>query len=384
MTSINANLKLLETAASIGAQAAKDMEAQIKAQDTRLDKLAKAKDLVEQDKRENSGFATIRFRAFAAVGAAFGATFNDPSSKAAREALDGAAVSFLSSMTNKSADTLKGGGVIGAAKSIIGLGKDSERLRAALQNRLEHWQAMKDVADAEGGEDAVAKRELAMRYLAPCGPTPDANGQPKVSDKGKIIVPKHMGRPAVTVTVGSTKVRVPAGGQTNRESMFAFAAAFMAKHGDVVLDPQVIDALLDNGGRYKADNNTVMANATKAIEAIEQLQMLGGNRSGDAAHLTLFVAVLERIKVEGFKSATIADDTPAPTKVEDSAPTTESPTTGSAEVKDEVKDEVDAAVDNAMAAADKVLSADKNNPVVTGSNALPPAPRRPARKGGGL
>lgn len=373
---LDSSLKLMEMAANIGAQAAKDMETQAKAQDTRLDKLSKARELVEADKRDNSGFGTIRFKAFASVGAAFGAAFNDPTSKPAREALEGAALSFLSSMTAKSADTLKGGGVIGAAKSIIGLGTDAERLRAMMQNRLEHWQAMKDVADAEGGEDAVAKRELAMRYLAPCGPTPDANGQPKVNDKGKVIVPKHNGRPVTTITVGSTKVRVPAGGQTNRESMFAFAAAFMAKHGDVVLNEQVIDALLDNGGRYKADPDNVMTHASTALDSIEKLLMLGGNRSGDAAHLTLFTSVLERIRKEGFKSATIADDSPTTTESE---PTTDSPVATESTAPDPVDDLVTQALDG----ADKVLA---TSPVVKPSNTLPPAKpiNRPARKGGGL
>ncbi len=303
MTNHDKMAALLASAASLGADYRAKSDALSSDMRKRADAAAYANARVEDDKFEVSGFAALRYIGLAEMGRHLQAAFNQDCQER-RDAARGMADAFMSSMTGATAKTLNGGKQAGYTR-VISLGDNAERCRAALQGRLLHWRGVK--ASAAEIEDAKEKAEAiatANRYLVPCGDAPNADGSYPTDKDGKARTPKFNGRPAITID----GVSIPFGRGTDRDAQFAAFAALYGEHGDKVLRPEIVDAFLDNGGRFKPSGEKTVADlANEALAAIDGLLGVGGKESGDGAFLQLAGAIMARIAKEGLKgSATVS------------------------------------------------------------------------------
>lgn len=315
---------------------------------------------VEDDKFSASGFDSLRYKGLTQMGRDLQAAFNTDSQER-RDTARGMADAFMASFTGATQATLKGGKQAGYA-NVITLGDNAERCRMALQSRLLHWRGVKaSAAEIEDAKDKAAVIAEANRYLVPCGAAPNEDGSHPTDREGKKQTPKFNGRPACNIN----GVPIPFGRGTDRDAQMAAFALLFADHGDKVLAPEVCDAFLDNGGRYKASGDKTVADlANDALAAIDGLLGSGGKESGDGAFLVLAASLFGRIAKEGLKgSATVsvADSTPE----EESKPEPEATDAGSAaEVLAEVTSPEPATVDG---------------PGITLGGAAPTAPARPKR-----
>lgn len=365
---------ILETAATIGAETKADAEAFAANMKRHTQERASAQDVLNADQRTLSGFNAFRFIGLARVAEAFGRRFNDTTTEAARDTAKAAARSYLASFTGATEKTKAGGREAGSA-AVIMMGLGAERARHALQSRLDYWQGVKDGADDMSDKsEAKVQRELANRYLTPCATAPDASGALPTDKSGAVVVPRHKGRTERVVN----GVTVPAcHGGTNRDSQMAQIAKMYLTHGEAVLNPDVLDALLDNGGKYEHDNNTVEAHASAAAAAIEKLMLAGGSTSSDASVLTLAGVILARIAEQGLKISTVAPSSEPETDSTPPAESTEAPAAEAAEAVEapppvaEGGDELDAL----LAQADETVAAVESRATVK-----PPAR---AKKGAG-
>lgn len=323
MTNHNLLEALLTSAAHIGANVKVEMdkarEALAKARDKRSEidnEIAQAdKDSAGLDSK-SAAFDSPRFVGLAKIGADFTRLYNGRDSQDSRDAAVAAAQVFVTSFTGQTDKSAKGGKGAGYAATIM-LGSHAERLRFAMQQRLDHWRQQHDsTIEGESGGDAAARKAEARRYLTPCGDALMEDGSLPVDSKGVTKVPKFNGRPARVVN----GISIPFGRGTNRDSQMAEASRLYAMHGDAVMMPEVLDALLDNGGRYKPEEDQSLSRlCADARTSLDKIMAAGGSASGDAAFLTALHSVLGRIMAEGFKDSVVAE-APAGTSVPDEAP----------------------------------------------------------------
>lgn len=287
----------LARAANIGANA-KVLESEAKAQvDADAKAAADARDLLRDSKRRAAGFRRPAFRALGEVAAAFQSASNNLDSvpETFRESVASrAAQAFAASYTGRSEKSAKGG-VAAGWTHVIYLGSAGQTLINALAERVDHWQAIADLPINDEG--AAALRETALRYVTPAAscPAPDGRIEP-----GKL--PKHNGRAAVTLTVDGKTVSLPARGATNRDAILAEAARLARTHGiEVATHPFVLDAVLDNGGKWRKPEGDAQALAADALSALDKLLSLGGAESLDGASLMVMRDVIHRIAQQGLR-----------------------------------------------------------------------------------
>lgn len=315
---------LLSVATSVGFATKAEIEMLDKRNTIAKELRGEAKKTADLVERETAGFGSPMFMGLASLGTDYAREFNDFDTQDARDAAAAVARVFLVSCTGASDKTLAGGTINGYA-SAIRLGPNAERARCALQARILHYYAESDsdVPD-ESAQDKAARKANAKRYITPCGTAPNADGSWPEDAKGNPVLPKFNGRPATTVR----GITIPFGRGTDRKAQFAAFAHLYHAHGDIVLHHEVVDAFLDNGGKYAAqDNNTPQAHASKALESLEALNLAGGAASGDATFITLAVAVLTRIAKDGLKASVAAPPQEAPEDVTE-ADAEDAPTDG--------------------------------------------------------
>jgi hypothetical protein len=309
---------LLSSAATIGRETKEEMASAKARLDSAKSHAAEAMADADDKERHAMGFGSPMFLGLGRVARAFSrVNFNDPDGQEATDAANAAARAFAASMTGATDDTLKGGGTLNAYAAVVRLGDHGANLIYTMQSRLMHWYELLD--SAKSMDDASAKkatRELAQRYTSLIGRAPTESGEwPRKGGAadGEPQKPTHNGRPA-RVAHG-----VPIGfaGAKDRKAMLADAARLFRSYGEAVFHPDVIDALLDNGGKYVAPEAGPRELAAQALGKVQALLMAGGQESADAAILVHFTAVLSRIENEGFKSANIAPPTPPASDADD-------------------------------------------------------------------
>jgi hypothetical protein len=314
---------LLREAARIGADAKREVEALDKQAATSRARASAAAQAAEQDRREAGGFNAPRFRALTEVARVWGAHTNDPYSSEATKAAEVMTNAFITAFTGQTEKSRNGGKFVGYVHAVK-LGANAERARQALHGRILHWQAIHDKApEGEKPADRAARQAEARRYTVVCGLAPDVEGGSIATARdGSTNVPKFNGRPARVVR----GVEIDFARATNRDSQFAEFARLFAKYGDVVLHSDVVDAFLDNGGRFKPDcEGTVESACGAALAALDSILALGGRGTADEASILAAHYVVERIMKEGFKASTKADYTPEADAPEADAPEADAP-----------------------------------------------------------
>lgn len=294
---------LLASAASIGATTRTEIESAKAIADKAKQRAADARTASDDLVYAGSGFAAPRYNGLVQVASLWGSHFN-ADSQDSRDAQGAMATSFMASMTGQTDKSLNGGKRAGYA-AVIGMGANAKRAQQALQQRLDHWKREHDsTPEGESAKDAAERKATARRYLTPCGDAPDVEGGRSITAKdGSAKAPKFNGRPARTVR----GVSIAYGRGTDRDAQFAAFARLFAEYGDVVLLPDVVDAFLDNGGKFKADSEaSIESSCGAALAAIDELMAMGGKASGDAAMLMAAHAVIERIRTQGFKASQVA------------------------------------------------------------------------------
>lgn len=295
---------LLSQAAHIGANTKVEIERAESILAKSRERAAEARDLLNERETAAKGFDAPRFMGLVEVGAAHGAAFNQETQDSV-DAARAMAKAFMASYTGRTDKSLAGGALSNLA-AVINTGKNAAHLRTMLASRVAHWQGVLDSApEGESASDKAARIALAKRYTVTCGDAPNENGDwPKDSKTGAEKMPKFNGRPAVTIN----GVSIPFGRGTNRDSQIAAFADLFVKYGDRVFASDVVDAFLDNGGRYKADAESSLPDACDAVmTAIDQMMSLGGKGSGDESFLMTVSAVVSRIMKDGFRAGHIAD-----------------------------------------------------------------------------
>ena len=301
--------RLLTSAAEIGRQMQVESEADAKYAKDASVRLGDAKAGARDAGRTLAGFATPMFRGLASLGgllASDNTVGRDMDSPLAQSIAAGMAESFMSAFTGAT-DKTKAGGTVTGYVATIRTGHAAERIRSGLQNRLEHWTAKLDSVDGLNDEDSKAIRETAKRYTVQPGPSLDSSGNwPTRNDKdGNPIpyAPKFLGRVACTIN----GIDLPHRGATDRKAMLAAAARLYASHGDAMLHPDVLDAILDNGGRYTPPaDESVKGLASAAREAINKVLLAGANASADAAGLQIAAQLLGMIAENGLTESVVA------------------------------------------------------------------------------
>lgn len=326
--------RLLTSAAEIGRQMQVESEADAKRANDASVAVKDAKDGARDAGRTLSGFATPMFRGLSTLGGmlasdnTIGADLDSP---LAQSVATGMASAFMQAFTNATAATEKGGTSSGYTAVIL-CGHGAERLRTAIQNRLEYWTAKLDSVEGLNDDESKAVRETAKRFTVQPGPSLDSSGNwptrvDKKTDAAIPYAPKFNGRAACTVN----GIDLPHRGATDRKAMLAAAARLYREHGDAVLHPDVLDAILDNGGRYTPPaDESVKGLASSAREAINKVLLAGGNASADAAGLQIAAQLLGMIADNGLTESTVAPTVnttiPAPVVVvvPDTAPAADS------------------------------------------------------------
>jgi hypothetical protein len=326
---IDLKTRLYSSAASIGAQmrteAAQEKAAQEKANAT----LATAKDGAQEASRLIQGFNTPMFRGLADLGPLWAAAFNDPDSPTAQETARGMAESFMASFTGAT-DKTKAGGTVSGYVATIRCGSAAPTIRQRLANQLETWQAKLDASKDDNTEEGKAARETAKRYTVIPGDSLRADGSwPTMKNgAGEEVpkMPKFNGRAECVVN----GIALPHRGGTDRKAMLAALANLYLEHGDRALHPDVLNAILDNGGRFVMPvDESVRGFAGSALAAMEKLMLNGGSNSPDAALIQVTLDMLVRVSKEGFAERVVADTIAtddAPTNSQDSSESPDAPT----------------------------------------------------------
>lgn len=286
-------------ASNIGADYKARNEAFEAAAKTRAERAGVAATEKRNDERAVAGFDSFAFQGLSAVAGAFGKTFNDPTAPNARVGAELAARSFMASFTGAGDKTLAGGTLAGYVAHIM-LGSNGDRLRRAVQARLDYWQESVDSFNGKPADKATLVKE-ANRYLVVCGNAPLEDGSIPTDKDGKPMAMRHMGRKACVVN----GVNIPHGRGTDRKAQMAALSRLYTAHGDAVLDPQVLDAFLDNGGKFTMEK-TAKDHASDARDAINRVLEAGGNLSADCAALTIMVAKLSAIVTNGLAESGVA------------------------------------------------------------------------------
>jgi hypothetical protein len=287
----------LARAASIGVEA-KAREAEMKAAvDAESRAAADARESLRDCKRRAAGFRRPMFRALGDIAAAFESSSNDFASipETFKESIASrAAQTFAASYTGRTEKSAKGG-VTAGWTHVIFLGRHGRALIEALADRVDYWQKVADEPVTD--EASAALRDTALRYVTPAAscPAPDGRIEP-----GK--PPKHNGRAPVTLTVMGKTVVLPYRGATNRDAILAEAARLARTHGiEIATHPFVLDAVLDNGGRWRKPEGDVQALAAEALTALDKILSMGGAESLDGASLMVMRDVIHRIAQQGLR-----------------------------------------------------------------------------------
>lgn len=375
--------QLVDAAKTIGLETKAALDTFAQASKTRRDAFSAARESVEQDRQldEQKGvqaFNAPRITNLAKLGQTFGRLFNDSDSKHAKESAKMAATSYMEAATGRGEKSLNGG-VLGNYAYMILCGANADRVRRALQDRLDHWQAHKEASaaltDAKLRAEGIAE---AMRYLQPAGQAPDVKGNPIVVD-GVVKTPKHNGRPARKIR----GIQIDKGGATNRDSQIGQFAKMFLHHGDAVLDSEFVDAWLDNGGKWEGNSDTPEAHANAALASIEKLLLAGGATSADSANLTAMRMFLSRIATEGLTKNASADPTPPAPAAPTAAPIVkvgdETQVDAPAPAVPPAPDaELDAAVETLLTAPPPAVA--ESEPAAETAPVTPPAPSRKVRR----
>ena len=292
---------LLRRAAEIGS-AARDEAARLSSsQKDAADAVATARGRESELEALASGFDAPRFVGLTEVAREWARHFNDPHSTDAVTASEAAARAFIATYTAQTEKSARGGKKAGYAR-VIRLGIRAEAALAALAQRVAHWKRVHDSpVKGESATEARDRKALAKRYYVvnSSSPTLTATGEWPTDSDGAPVRPKYNGRPARTVR----GVEISHCCATNRDSQLASFAELFERYGDVVLNDDVVDAFLDNGGRYVHDGEPTLASLCEsACDLIDKLLAQGGSASGDAAFLMALHATIKRIATEGFKS----------------------------------------------------------------------------------
>jgi len=211
--------------------------------------LATAKEQERNNARRLSGFNAVRFQQAADLGDIFARHYPHDNMGVrpadARDALPGIIAAWWNQqkMTSKS----EKGGNMAAARTLISAGSDARRILGRVQRRIDHWLDVADNAEGEGKAETIAN---ASRFTTPA-------------------TVKHMGRPAVEDA--GYGFAIPAQKSTTRLSQIAEIVRLWEQHGDDVLRGDVLDRMLDNGGKMPADAS-LKALATKALEALTKVR----------------------------------------------------------------------------------------------------------------
>jgi hypothetical protein len=299
--------RLLHSAASMGTAKKAEADTLKAAHDKAKARLADARGVVADESRRAAGFATPMFQGLAEMGTLWASSFNDTDSPIAQESAEGMANTFTATFTGATDKTAKGGTTSGYATTIR-TGRLAERMLQLLQNRLESWQARAESVKDDNSDEARALRETCARYTVIPGPSAGPNGEwPTREDKEKNKIPyapKFNGRPACVVN----GIALPHRGACDRKSMLASLARLVLEHKESALHPDVLDAILDNGGRYKAaPDDSPQGFAARGVENLEKILLHGGAASADVAALVMAKALLERIAAEGLRESAPAE-----------------------------------------------------------------------------
>jgi hypothetical protein len=239
--------------------------------------------------REASGFNRPKLRVLAKVGASYQTAYlmgNSGPAPGADSALQGVVDSYLSVFTNRTAKSAAGG-TPAAVRAIVGAGTGAERVRKALADRVAyHFARLDSNPEGESADEKKDRIATARRYT-----------EPAKCDKEK---PKHLGgesRAVNGIFIGNADGSRRGG--TNIDSLFAVAVRHYAAHGENALHPDVIDAILDNGGRVEKEKTAATVAATALAAVKELLDSHGGRASGDAVALSMFATILGRIAESG-------------------------------------------------------------------------------------
>jgi hypothetical protein len=287
----------LARAASIGVEA-KAREAEMKAAvDAESRVAADARESLRDCKRRAAGFRRPMFRALSEVAAAFESSSNDFGAipEAFKESVASrAAQTFAASYTGRTEKSAKGG-VTAGWTHVIFLGRHGRTLVEALADRVDHWQKIADAPVTD--EASAALRDTALRYVTPAASCPAPDGR---TEPGK--PPKHNGRAPVTMDIMGKTVSLPYRGATNRDAILAEAARLARTHGiEIATHPFVIDAVLDNGGRWRKPEGDVQGFAAEALSALDKILSMGGAESLDGASLMVMRDVVHRIAQQGLR-----------------------------------------------------------------------------------
>jgi hypothetical protein len=317
MTENNLLAALLAHAANIGANVKAEMAEAKESLDKSRQRREHVNAEIDANEARASGFDAPRFIGLASVAGEFARIYNGQDSDDTRDAAQAAASTFTGAFTAQTEKSAKGGKSAGYTHAIL-LGTRAETLRNALAARLRHWRDVLDSAPEDESPSAKAARVAeAKRFLVPCGEALMEDGSVPLDDKGNEKRAKFMGRPARTVR----GVPIKFGRATNRDSQMAEASRFFATYGDVVLTSEVLDALLDNGGRYKPEGDESLSGmCAEARGTLDKIMAAGGANSGDAAFLMALHATLGRIMTEGFKTSQVAGTQDAPENADQGDP----------------------------------------------------------------
>jgi hypothetical protein len=313
--------RLYARAASLGVAMKAEAEIDAKAKDSAVEAAGHAKDRATDATRLIMGFSTPMFRGLADLGPMWASAFNDGDSPDAVETAKGMADSFMGSFT-KATDKTKAGGTGAGYVALIRCGSSAPTIHQRLANRLEHWQAIADSVKDDNTEAGKATRETAKRYTITPGDSLRADGSwPTKKDKdGNEIptMPKYNGR-AEGIYNG---IPLPHRGGCDRKAMLAALANLYREHGDSALHNDVLDAMLDNGGKYvMPPDESAKGLAGAALSAVEKV-LLAVSGSADAALLQVCAEMLARIAKDGPKDSATAPTIPTESEEsEDSADT---------------------------------------------------------------
>lgn len=310
--------RLYSSAASLGAAMKVEAESDAKAKDQAHEAAGHAKDRALDATRLVMGFSTPMFRGLADLGPMWAGAFNDYDSPDAVETAKGMADSFMGSFT-KATEKTKGGGTGAGYVALIRTGNHAPTIHQRLANRLEYWQSVADSLKDDNTPEGKARRETAKRYTVVPGDSLRADGSwPAKKDKdGNEVptMPKFNGRKADTYN----GIPLPHRGGCDRKAMLAALANLYREHGDSALHNDVLDAILDNGGRYTMPaDESAKGLAGAALSAVEKV-LLASVGSADQAMVQMCAEMLTRIAAHGFTPATTAPTIPTESEESEAA-----------------------------------------------------------------
>ena len=208
--------------------------------------------------RSRADFRAPRFEAQWKLAQKFSGEFLSMPDEQRQRKANELARELWSNYTNRTEKSESGGALTNVEHMIL-CGSSARKIIEGLQSRIDYWRSMSqgahdltEDADQEGATKA-------LRYLEVCGKAPKS---PNDQD-GDF---KHYGRQATTVN----GIPVSRRGATNRDSQVAEAARMFRDYGEPALAPEVLDAVLDNGGRYISNARSGSPAFQKVRQSVER------------------------------------------------------------------------------------------------------------------